>query len=216
MIELTGQLKNVPIIAILRGITPAEGHDVGVALVEAGIVTIEVPLNSPNALDTIAALRHHLPAHVVVGAGTVLTIREVADVVAAGADFIVSPNVDRDVIDAAHRHDRTAIPGAATPTEILLAGRAGCGLVKVFPFESLGLTFLTAVLAILPTTIGLVPVGGVGTKDVGPVLMAGAAAIGTGGFLYKAGLTAEDVGTRASALIRQLPNNALHAYNSED
>lgn len=206
----------MPIIAILRGITTAEGEAVGLALVRAGILALEVPLNSPDPLTTIADLRQHLPAHVAVGAGTVLTTGEVSDVVAAGADFIVSPNVDPDVIAAAHRQGRTSVPGAATPTEILLAGRWGCELVKLFPFETLGIPFLTGVLAVLPPTIGLVPVGGIGPDDVDPVIRAGAAAIGAGSSLYKPGRSAEDVGERAAALVAIVPNSVSRPRASED
>jgi 2-dehydro-3-deoxyphosphogalactonate aldolase len=184
-------------VAIVRGITPAEAADHGRALYEAGFRLIEVPLNSPNPLDSIAALRAALPAEAMIGAGTVLTTERVRDVKAAGGELIVMPHADVDVVLAAKLQGMACVPGVATPTEAFAALKHGADALKMFPAEQLGPAVTKAWRAVIPPVVPLLPVGGVKPDNMGPQLAAGASGFGLGSALYKPG---QDVATtRANA-----------------
>ncbi|WP_322010268.1 2-dehydro-3-deoxy-6-phosphogalactonate aldolase [Paraburkholderia sp. J12] len=184
-------------VAIVRGITPAEAADHGRALYEAGFRLIEVPLNSPDPLDSIAALRAALPADAMVGAGTVLSTARVRDVKCAGGELIVMPHADTDVILAAKLQGMACVPGVATPTEAFAALTHGADALKMFPAEQLGPAVTKAWRAVIPAVVPLLPVGGVTPGNMGPQLAAGASGFGLGSALYKPG---QDVAaTRANA-----------------
>jgi 2-dehydro-3-deoxyphosphogalactonate aldolase len=195
-------LRDAPLVAILRGATPTEVGDIGEALCAAGFLAVEVPLNSPDPLDSIAALKDRVGDRMLVGAGTVLTETQVADVARAGARFVVAPNTDGRVIAAAKRLGLHAMPGFFTPTEAFAALAAGADALKLFPADSAGPGFVRALRAVLPPETPLFAVGGVSEANLKPYLDAGATGFGFGATLYKPGATAHEVGARAGALVK--------------
>jgi 2-dehydro-3-deoxyphosphogalactonate aldolase len=190
-----------PIIAILRGLTPSDAIGIGSALVEAGICMIEVPLNSPEPITSIARLHEHFGRDAIIGAGTVLTREAVDEVERAGGRMIVSPHVDAEVIGRAVELGLEPLPGFLSATEAFCAIRAGALRLKLFPAGSLHRSHLAAVREILPEGVEIWAVGGTGAHDFAEWLDAGARGIGVGGSLYKPGDSAETVRQRASALI---------------
>lgn len=189
----------LPLVAILRGITPDEVDGVGDALVEAGFRLIEVPMNSPEPLDGIARLARRLGASAVVGAGTVLTPQLVGAVEAAGGTMIISPNANPAVIAAAAERGLVSLPGVATPTEAFAGLDAGATALKLFPAEGASPGVLKAMRAVLPKGIRVLPVGGIAPDNMGPWIAAGAAGFGIGSALYKPGSTAAQVAAAARA-----------------
>lgn len=201
MLPLETALTELPLIAILRGLRPDEAVDVGAALLEAGFRVLEVPLNSPRPLDSIASLAGAFADSAVVGAGTVMTAAEVGEVEAAGGRLIVMPHGDPAVIAAAVRAGLACMPGVATPTEAFAALAAGATALKLFPAEALPPAVLKAWRAVLPPATGLFPVGGIAPDSMAPYCAAGASGFGIGSALYKPGLSAEEVGARAEAFV---------------
>ena len=193
---LAEALATLPLVAILRGITPDEALPVGQALVDAGFRLLEVPLNSPEPLRSIAALAQAFP-QAVVGAGTVLQPAQVAEVAAAGGRLVVSPNTDVQVIQAARRHGQVVLPGVATPTEAFAALAAGAHGLKLFPAEMIGPPVVKALRAVLPAGTLLLPVGGISPDNMAAYRAAGAAGFGIGSALYKPGMSAADVARMA-------------------
>ncbi|MFK7838489.1 MAG: 2-dehydro-3-deoxy-6-phosphogalactonate aldolase [Sulfitobacter sp.] len=191
----------LPLIAILRGVTAAEAPAIGNALLAAGITTIEVPLNSPNPLDSIAALVAHLGERATIGAGTVLRVEEVAAVADAGGQIIVSPNANPDVIRATKARGMASWPGVFTPTEAFAALDAGADGLKLFPGSMAGTEGLKAMRAILPQGTLVYAVGGAGAENFGDWIAASADGFGLGSALYKPGLSADDVGARAATIV---------------
>lgn len=191
----------MPVIAILRGIAPDEAVAVGEALVEAGILVLEVPLNSPAPLASIAQLADALSGRAVVGAGTVLSARSVDEVADAGAALVVSPNVDAGVVRRTLARGMVSLPGVRTPTEMFTAIDAGAKHLKLFPAEPGGLPLLQAVRAVLPDGVSVFAVGGVAASNLGPWLAAGAAGVGIGSELYRRGDTAGAVFEKAQAVV---------------
>eukprot|EP01034_Spumella_vulgaris_P042740 gene42740-53025_t len=145
----------LPLVAILRGLRPKEAEAVGAALYDAGFRMIEVPLNSPQPLDSIELLSRSLPADALLGAGTVLSVQAVQDVKNAGGQLIVMPHADTEVIRAAKAAGMFCVPGAATPTEAFAALHAGADAVKLFPAELITPTLVRAMRAVLPPTLRL-------------------------------------------------------------
>jgi len=197
-------LGECPLIAIVRGVTPDDAETIGQALFENGIRIIEVPLNSPDPLKSIERLAASLGDSALVGAGTVLKPHQVADVRAAGGRIIVSPNVNKDVIAAAASDGLVSIPGYFTPTEAFQALDAGATALKLFPAEAAGPTVLKAQLAVIPTDVPLLAVGGIKPDSMHPWLDAGARGFGLGGGLYQPGQTAAETAAKARAYVEGL------------
>jgi 2-dehydro-3-deoxyphosphogalactonate aldolase len=197
------QPESIAMVAILRGLTPQRAAETGAALVTAGFRIIEVPLNSPEPLQTIETLaRQH--ADCLVGAGTVLTPAEVDRVHAAGGRLVVAPNCDAEVISRALALDMRVMPGVATATEAFTAIRAGATELKLFPASTYGQAHLRALKSVLPKQAKVYPVGGVGSQDIAGWLASGADGFGFGGELFKPAYTLADVAARAKGLFEAL------------
>ena len=195
-------LQQCGLIAILRGVQPHEVVAIGHALYDAGFRTIEVPLNSPEPLASIRALRDALPADCLVGAGTVLTPQACADVAAAGGQVIVMPHSDPTVIRAAKAAGLACAPGVATLTEAFAALAAGADVLKLFPAEALAPAVLKAWRAVLRPPVALLPVGGITPDNLAPYIAAGATGFGLGSALYRPGDSAEQVARNAAAFMQ--------------
>ena len=195
--------EQCPLVAILRGVKPDEVEEIGEVLVDRGIGLIEVPLNSPQPFESLA---RRFSDRAVVGAGTVLTEADVARVRDAGGQLIVSPNTDADVIRATRKAGLVSLPGFVTPSEAFTALAAGATALKLFPAEAADPRVLSAVPAVLPADLRVLPVGGIDADTMAPWLAAGAAGFGLGSSLYKAGRTAQDVGQRTEAIVTALKN----------
>lgn len=191
----------LPLIAILRGITPDEAPAIGRALLEAGITTIEVPLNSPQPLDSIAGIKAELGDSALVGAGTVLSVADVNAVAEAGGEIIVSPDCKPDVIARTKALGLQSWPGIFTPTEAFAALDAGADGLKLFPGSMAGPGGLKAMRAILPPGTQVYAVGGAGPDNFGDWVAAGADGFGLGTAIYSPGLSAADVGERAAKIV---------------
>jgi 2-dehydro-3-deoxyphosphogalactonate aldolase len=193
-------LQRCPLVAILRGITPAEAVPVAQALIENGFEVIEVPLNSPQALRSIAAIASACP-QAVVGAGTVGTAQEVEEIHAAGGRLIVSPHWDQRVLEAALSRQMVSVPGVATPTEAWSAWKAGAHALKLFPAEMVSPAVVKALRAVLPSDLPLLPVGGISAANMAAYWQAGASGFGIGSSLYSPGSSPGQVGERAAAFV---------------
>ena len=192
-------------IAILRGVEPAQATAVAEVVRAAGIGAIEVPLNSPAPFDSIRALAAHPPlAGCLLGAGTVLTVEEVRRTHEAGGRLIVAPNCNPAVIAEARRRSMNVMPGVATATEAFAAIEAGATTLKLFPAASLGPSYLKALGAVLPKGTRVYAVGGVAAPQIYEWLAAGAAGIGFGSELFRAGLSLEEIAQRAHTLVAAL------------
>ncbi len=196
LIEAAGRC---PLVAILRGVRPDEVEAVADALVEAGLAMIEVPLNSPEPLDSIARLARRYGPEVMIGAGTVLTPADVAAVRAAGGRLIVSPNANPEVIRASA--GLVSLPGFYTPSEAFAAIAAGATGLKLFPADGASPAYLKAQRAVFPAGLPLFAVGGITPDNLAQWLAAGAMGAGIGSALYAPGLTAAEVGLRARAFV---------------
>jgi 2-dehydro-3-deoxyphosphogalactonate aldolase len=194
----------VPIIAILRGVAPAEAPDIAAALYAAGLRCVEVTLNSPEPLASIAAIRARFGADMRVGAGTVLSAHEVIEAAGAGAQLIVSPNTDLAVIAATKQAGLISLPGMFTPSEAFEALAAGADALKLFPAEASSPPSLKALLAVLPPGTAVLPVGGIEARSMAAWRAAGATGFGVGGALYKAGFGPDEVHSRALAFVEAL------------
>jgi len=189
------------LIAILRGIRPDEAEAVTAALIEAGITRIEVPLNSPDPLSSIALMARAFGKDAEIGAGTVLTGDSVHAVADAGGRFIVAPNFNPDVMRESARRGLDAYPGVLTPTECFAALAAGAKALKVFPACMMGLEGLKAIRAVLSPDTQVLMVGGVDDGNFGQWLAAGANGFGIGSALYRPGKPVADVATDAARMV---------------
>ncbi|MCP9222624.1 2-dehydro-3-deoxy-6-phosphogalactonate aldolase [Erythrobacter sp. LQ02-29] len=199
--EFDSAFSACPLVAILRGVTPDEVEDIGEALVEAGFRLIEVPLNSPEPLDSIARLSEKLRGRAMVGAGTVLSVEQVAQVADAGGQIVVSPNTNAGVIEATATAGLASLPGFATPSEAFAAIDAGATALKLFPAEASSPLALKAARAVLPKELAVLPVGGIEVDSMEPWVKAGASGFGLGSSLYKPGRTPAEVGERAREFV---------------
>jgi 2-dehydro-3-deoxyphosphogalactonate aldolase len=189
-------LAELPLIAILRGVAPKEVVPVAAALVGAGWSLIEVPLNSPQPLDSIAALAAAYP-RALVGAGTVLSVEAVRNVHAAGGQMIVAPNFDASVVREARRLGLVCLPGVATPSEAFAALGAGATGLKLFPAEMISPSVVKALRAVLDAQARLLPVGGITPDNMAAYREAGASGFGIGSALYQPGRDADAVRRQA-------------------
>lgn len=189
------------IIAILRGITPDEAVPVCTALVEAGITLIEVPLNSPDAVDSIGRAAKALSDRAEIGAGTVLTPEDVRAVAGAGGTFIVSPDTNVEVIAETVRLELKSYPGVFSPTDAFAAIRAGATGLKFFPAEVLGAKGIKAMKAVLPPALPLYAVGGANPDNFHEFFAVGCAGFGLGTYIFKPGMSVAEVSERAKLAV---------------
>lgn len=194
-------LTELPLVAILRGLTPGEAEPVAQALYQVGFRLIEVPLNSPDAFASIARIRKCLPADAMVGAGTVLAVADVDRLVDIGADLVVMPHADCAVIAAAKRRGMICLPGVATPSEAFAALQAGANALKLFPAELVTPQVIRAMRAVLPPGTRLFPVGGITPDTMRPFLVAGACGFGLGSALYSPGVSLTQLSGLAACFV---------------
>jgi 2-dehydro-3-deoxyphosphogalactonate aldolase len=197
-------LARCPLVAILRGLRPEEAVAVGEALVGSGIAVLEVPLNSPEPLESIRRLAAALGNRALVGAGTVTTPGQVAEVAAAGGRLLVTPHADPALVRAAKARRMLACPGFFTPGEAFALLGAGADALKLFPAEAASPAVLRALLAVLPQGTAVLPVGGMDAGSIPAWRAAGAAGFGIGGALYRPGDTPDGVAAKARALLGAL------------
>ncbi len=198
---LAQAMAQLPLIAILRGLTPAEAPAIGQALVSNGFAIIEVPLNSPEPLRSIATLTQLFP-QTLIGAGTVLNAQQVKDVHGAGGRLVVAPNFNPAVVAQALALGMVVLPGVATPTEAFAALDAGAHGLKLFPAEMISPATVKALRAVLPASTALIPVGGITPDNMAPYRAAGANGFGLGSALYAPGRSAQAVQQQAQAFVR--------------
>ncbi len=202
--DLKSYLTRCPLVAILRGVKPDEVEAIGEMLANAGIAIVEVPLNSPEPLVSIAQLQALFGDTMLVGAGTVMSEADVEAVRQAGGRLIVTPHAALDVIRAAKSRGMIACPGFATPTEAFASLAAGADALKLFPAEAASPRVLRAMRAVLPADTMVIPVGGIDATNMKPWREAGAAGFGIGSSIYKPGDTPPIVAAKARALLSGL------------
>lgn len=195
-------LRTCPLIAILRGITPAEALPIGQALIDAGFRIIEVPLNSPEPFESIRRLQQQFGAQALIGAGTVLSQDEVEAVARAGGRLVVSPHFDAAVVRATVERGMAPMPGVVTPSEIFAARALGAHTVKLFPAEMIAPSVVKALRAVIPRDQKLLPVGGITPVNIPAYREAGADGFGIGSALYQSGRSANEVAQAARAFVR--------------
>ena len=198
---LAQAMAQLPLIAILRGLTPAEAPTIGEALVSSGFAIIEVPLNSPEPLQSIATLTKLFP-QTLIGAGTVLNAQQVKDVHAAGGRLVVAPNFNPAVVAQALALNMVVLPGVATPTEAFAALDAGAHGLKLFPAEMILPATVKAMRAVLPQSAALMPVGGITPDNMAAYRTAGASGFGLGSALYAPGRSVQALQDQAAAFVR--------------
>ena len=197
-------LDQCPLVAIIRGVTPEDAEAIGDAIREGGIRIIEVPLNSPQPLKSIELLAKRLGDRALVGAGTVIDAKQVEQVKAAGGRIIVSPDTNIEVVAASVAQGLVSSPGYFTPSEAFAALRAGAHALKLFPAEGASPSTLKAQLAVLPSGIPVLAVGGIKPDNMRPWLDAGATGFGLGGGLYRSGQSPADTLAKARAYVAGL------------
>jgi len=202
--ELTHWLARCPLIAILRGVRPNEVVEIAEALDAAGVGIVEVPMNSPEPVESIRRLVQRFGTRMLIGAGTVMTRAQVEEIDAFGGRLIVMPHADVAVVRAAKEHGLLACPGFATPTEAFAALQAGADGIKLFPAEASSPAVLKSLRAVLPAATPVLPVGGIDSGNMQPWLEAGAAGFGIGSSIYRPGDTPAIVAAKAAKLIAGL------------
>lgn len=202
-------LETFPCVAILRGLKPENALDIGQVLFDAGFRIIEVPLNSPDPLESISILAEHFENRAIIGAGTVLSTSDVNDVHGAGGQIIVSPNANLDVIRRSKALGLLSAPGVQTVTEAFSAIDAGADCLKFFPGEAISPVILKAMKAVLPASIPCLVVGGVTPEKMSSYFAVGASGFGLGSAVFKAGDDAKAVSIKAQAFkaaLAQIPD----------
>ncbi|HEY2621789.1 MAG TPA: 2-dehydro-3-deoxy-6-phosphogalactonate aldolase [Acetobacteraceae bacterium] len=202
--ELTSWLGRCPLIAILRGVKPDEVVAIGAALERQGVAIVEVPLNSPRPMESIALLARTFGDRLLIGAGTVMRPAQVAEIASAGGRLIVTPHADAAIARAAKQDGLLAVPGFFTPAEAFAMLAAGADGLKLFPSEAASPAVLRALLAVLPAGTAVLPVGGIDASNMAAWRAAGAAGFGIGSAIYRPGDSPETVGAKAQALIAAL------------
>jgi 2-dehydro-3-deoxyphosphogalactonate aldolase len=197
---LTTYLARCDLVAILRGVRPDEVVAIGDALEAEGIAIVEVPLNSPDPIESIRRLAAHAGGRMLVGAGTVMTEADVAAVAHAGGRLVVMPHAAAPVVRAARQRGMVAMPGFFTPSEAFAMLEAGADALKLFPAEAASPAVLRAIRAVLPAGTMVLPVGGVDAANIPAWRVAGAAGFGIGSAIYRPGDTAAEVARKARAL----------------
>ena len=201
-------LKESPLIAILRGITPAEVIEISETLVEKNFKIIEIPLNSPDPIESIEMLVSHFKDEVIIGAGTVTDLASIKLIAEAGARLAVMPNGSIKIVKAAKASGLITIPGVYTPTEAFAMIESGADALKLFPAEGAPPMVLKAMKAVLPTAIPILPVGGITPDKMAEYQKAGANGFGLGSALYKPGMTVDEVAQNADAFNEGLKRSA--------
>ena len=193
--------RQCPLVAILRGVEPAEVLQIAQGLLRSGIRLIEVPLNSPRPMDSIRLLVKALGAEAMIGAGTVTSVAQVLELADLGGTLVVSPNFDEEVVQQTVRSGLVSLPGVATPSEAFRAVRVGAHAIKAFPAEQIGVAGLKAWHSVLPKGIRVLAVGGVDVTTIPTLRAAGVVGFGVGSSLYRPGQSAADVELRAKKLV---------------
>lgn len=199
-LNLKDWLARCPLVAILRGIKPEEAEAIGDALLAADIPVLEVPLNSPDPIESIRRLAKRFGDRALVGAGTVTNPGDCARIAAAGGRLIVTPHADPAVVRAAKAQQMICVPGFFTPGEAFSLLAAGADGLKLFPAEAASPAVLKAMLAVLPKGTPVLPVGGMDATTIPAWRAAGAAGFGIGSAIYKPGDDAAAVAAKAAAL----------------
>lgn len=194
-------MSALPLVAILRGVHPEEAVDLGTSLYETGFRLIEVPLNSPNPMASISALRRALPDDALVGAGTVRSASQIEQLVGCGGELVVMPHADSTLIRAAKAVGLLCVPGIVTPTEAFAALDAGADALKIFPADLITPAILKAIRVVMPKETRLLPVGGITTHNMQAYVDAGADGFGLGSALFKPGMTVQQTAGNARAFV---------------
>jgi 2-dehydro-3-deoxyphosphogalactonate aldolase len=200
-VELTPWLTQCPLVAILRGVKPEEAVAIGAALERQGVVIVEVPLNSPRPMESIALLAREFGERLLIGAGTVMTTTQVTEIAAAGGKLIVTPHADAAIVRTAKLRGLLSVPGFFTPSEAFAMLAAGADGLKLFPSEAASPAVLRALRAVLPAGTAVLPVGGIDASNMAAWRAAGAAGFGVGSAIYKPGDSPETVGAKAHNLV---------------
>lgn len=203
--DLTPYLKRCSLVAILRGIRPEEAVGIATALDTAGFAIVEVPLNSPDPMVSVALLARTFGDRLLIGAGTVMTEAQVAEIAKLGGKLIVTPHADARIVRAAKRHGLVAVPGFFTPAEGFAMLEAGADALKLFPAEGASPAMLRAMRAVLPPETRVLPVGGIDSTNMAAWRAAGAGGFGIGSAIYKPGDTAAVVAAKARSLLGAIP-----------
>jgi 2-dehydro-3-deoxyphosphogalactonate aldolase len=196
----------MPLVAILRGLTPDKASETGAVLIDAGFRVMEVPLNSPNSIETISILAAEFGQRALIGAGTVMTSDQIIQIADAGGKLIVSPHCDPNLITAAKARGLFSLPGVATPSEGFAALNTGADGLKLFPAEVLSPPVLKAWRAVMDRRVGLFPVGGITPDKIEDYWDAGATGFGLGSALFKANYTLSEIGANADRFIAKMRN----------
>lgn len=207
--DLKAWLQRSPIIAILRGVTPAEVEAIASTLEDCGVFIVEVPLNSPDALKSISTLARVFGDRLLIGAGTLTDAGQVAQVAAAGGRLIVTPHAETTVVVAAKSAGLLAVPGFFNPTEAFALLRAGADALKLFPAEVLGPPMVKALQAVLPRDTLILPVGGIDATTVQPWIAAGVRGVGAASSIYKPGDGPGTVRSKANALLNAIRHHQV-------
>jgi len=203
------KFKEMPLVAILRGLSPEEAIDVSTVLVEAGIKILEVPLNSPNPLESISKMKAHFMDQAIIGAGTVLTGEAAKQVHDNGGELIVAPNLNADVAAMSKKCGMIYCPGILTPTEAFNALALGADALKIFPADAHPPSYIKSIRAVLPRDTTIIPTGGVEPDTIATYYQVGANGFGAGSSLYKPGKSLNEIAEMAAKLV-SATKNVIH------